>query len=420
MLPTSVSLRNYRSFADTVTLELRPITLLFGENNAGKSALLRALPILADSTDPKASGPLDLESPAVRGSSFPDLRWKGIGEDEDRNLGVGFSWHGPEGVARAEYALDWVETMDWRRLVVRRLLWEAQGRLFRADWVPTREDRSARDLTYEIHSVEEAPLKVSLAFQGLLPHRSKFPELDALVKRLTGLQNQVQWLTATRQLSERILPYPTAPRWRLRQEGDDAASVLAASPELLADVSSWYEKHLRRRLRVQEVPPDRFRLTLQHTEKATLDTDLADNGEGTVQVLPVLTALALTARQDSGGPGILALEEPESHLHPSLQVALAERLCQVAAASPSSRIVVETHSEHLLLGVQREILLGNLRPEDVQMYWVRQLDGGQSVAEPVELDREARPQGAWPPGVFSQDTDLARQILEARRKRSAA
>lgn len=206
----------------------------------------------------------------------------------------------------------------------------------------------------------------------------------------------------------------------MKEKGEDAASVLAGSPELLSEVSSWYERHLRRRLRVQEVPPDRFRLMMQHVDKAELDTDLSDNGEGTIQVLPVLTALALTRRQEEGGPSILAIEEPESHLHPSLQVALAEHLCEVASQSPSSRIVIETHSEHLLLGVQLQIVQGLLQPEDVQVYWVRQLDGGQSVAEPAQLDQNARPKGTWPPGVFSEDTDLAREILQARRKRSSA
>jgi hypothetical protein len=226
-----------------------------------------------------------------------------------------------------------------------------------------------------------------------------------VAERLAGLADQVQWLTATRQLPERVLPYPTAPRWRMRPDGGDAASVLAGSPELLAEVSSWYERNLRRRLHVQDVPPDRFRLMLQHVDKVNLDTDLADNGEGTIQVLPVLTALALIRRQDQGGPGILAIEEPESHLHPSLQAALAQHLCEIAAASPEFRIVLETHSEHLLLGVQLQIVRGLLRPEDVRVYWVRQLDGGQSVAEPASFDENARPQGAWPPGIFSEDTD---------------
>jgi predicted ATPase len=95
MFPEAITLRNYRSFASPVRLELRPITLLFGINNSGKSALLRALPILADSVDPAASGPLDVESPAARGSGFQDLRWKGVEPDEDPDLSVTFTGKKP-------------------------------------------------------------------------------------------------------------------------------------------------------------------------------------------------------------------------------------------------------------------------------------------------------------------------------------
>lgn len=422
MLPTEITLKNYRSFATPVRLELRPITLLFGENNAGKSALLRILPILSDSTSPAASGPLELESPAVRGSSFQDLLWKGIGEDDDRDLHLCLTWGGQGGPEKVDLALFWFD--DWRRLIIRRIqVWGPGDALaLEAEWMPSPQDRSAAELMYEIKfPAGQAPTTARLGFQGLAP-RSWPVELAPLLKpvagRLQEMHNQVQWLTATRQLPDRIHPFPTAPRWRMKHDGSDAPSVLAGSPEILHEVSSWYERHLGRRLHVQEVPPDRFRLMLQNLERAALDTDLADNGEGTIQVLPVLTALSLTRRHAQGGPRLFAGEESESHLHPTLQRALAEQICDVAAGDPLTRIVLETHSEHLLLGVQLQIVQERLRPEDVLIYWVRQIKGGQSVADAVTFDDKARFQGAWPPEVFSSDTDLAREIVTARRERS--
>jgi len=69
----SFTLKNYRSFVDRTTIELRPLTLLFGYNNSGKSALLRALPLLADSLNGQSSTPINMESPALRESSFSEL-----------------------------------------------------------------------------------------------------------------------------------------------------------------------------------------------------------------------------------------------------------------------------------------------------------------------------------------------------------
>jgi predicted ATP-dependent endonuclease of OLD family len=69
----SFTLKNYRSFVDRTTIELRPLTLLFGYNNSGKSALLRVLPLIADSLTGQSRTPLALDSPAVRGSHFSEL-----------------------------------------------------------------------------------------------------------------------------------------------------------------------------------------------------------------------------------------------------------------------------------------------------------------------------------------------------------
>jgi AAA15 family ATPase/GTPase len=42
----AIRLENFMAFADTGWIELRPITLLFGRNSSGKSAIIRALRLL--------------------------------------------------------------------------------------------------------------------------------------------------------------------------------------------------------------------------------------------------------------------------------------------------------------------------------------------------------------------------------------
>lgn len=419
MLPTAITLQNYRCFASLTELELRPITLLYGVNNAGKSALLRALPLLDASTAPDSTGPLDLECPAARGSSFKDLLWKGIGEDEEQGLGVGLRWQNGEPVCGVEYRLDWFS--DWRRVMIRRLrildsdekpAWEAQ-------WVPRPEEQGDSAHTYEISSPgqESSRSTIRVRFRGLVP--DKFPpeserHLGLLQERLTKLREQTQWLAGARRPPERPSRVPSAPRRRLKSDGSDAAAALFSDPQLLQNVSPWYEEHLDRALHVEEVPPNDFRLMLRNIRRPALDIDLSDTGEGTIQILPVLTALALSQREK--GARILAIEEPESHLHPSLQQALASHLGRLVAGNRSIRVVLETHSEHLLLGVQLEVVQERLRPEDVLIYWVHQLDNGESLAEPVTFDSDARLQGAWPPEMFSEDTEVAREIIRTRRE----
>ena len=40
---TSITIENFKGISEPVRLELRPITLLFGQNSAGKSSLLHAM-----------------------------------------------------------------------------------------------------------------------------------------------------------------------------------------------------------------------------------------------------------------------------------------------------------------------------------------------------------------------------------------
>ena len=59
------SVENYRAFVDRASLELRPLTLLFGYNSAGKSALLRFLPIIGASSSSGQISPLALDTAAA-------------------------------------------------------------------------------------------------------------------------------------------------------------------------------------------------------------------------------------------------------------------------------------------------------------------------------------------------------------------
>ena len=46
--PTAITIQNFKGFGDTVTIPLKPITLLVGKNSAGKSTILQALLYLGE------------------------------------------------------------------------------------------------------------------------------------------------------------------------------------------------------------------------------------------------------------------------------------------------------------------------------------------------------------------------------------
>ncbi len=106
---------------------------------------------------------------------------------------------------------------------------------------------------------------------------------------------------------------------------------------------------------------------------------IVDVGFGVSQVLPVLVAL-LTA-----SPGQLVyIEQPEIHLHPRAQVALAEIFAE--AANRGVRVVVETHSELFLLGVQSLVAEGQLSSDQVKLHWFTRQEDGTTKISSGELD----------------------------------
>ncbi|WP_437573408.1 AAA family ATPase [Sorangium sp. So ce887] len=409
----SLSVANYRAFADPTPLELRPLTLLYGRNSAGKSALLRALPLIGDSVAEGASSPLDLSGDAGRGSSFHDLTWKGA--KEDPYLRLSFSWPPSSALSRIEYGLDF--SRERRITLVKEFSASdrAGSRVLHATHAPEPDEARANELHYDIVDAGQPEQRIRLDFVGLVPELCpEIQRLKALRERMLELRGAIQWLSALRRPPARLTPDQGSKPKRMSGSGEEAASILRSNPDIDAEVTRFYKERFGRSFAIVEVPPKHYRILLR--PDPTMDVDLIDAGEGMMQLFPVLVAAAMARRHESGGPSILAIEEPESQLHPDAQRELAEHLCEIAAGPNPPRIVLETHSYPLLLSVQLEIARGRLPRERVLAYWVHQLEDHRSRAERVTFDDQGRPEGNWPPDVFADHRELARELMKAQLK----
>jgi hypothetical protein len=416
VLPTALTLHNYRSFAGPQRMELRPVTLVYGENSAGKSSLLRSLPLLADSARSDKLDALDVHGRLAEFElDFDSLRWKGRAETDEHTVGIDLHWDDAS-LESARFAF-W-EQPDWLRVVVQQLtLHDRSGSAVGFEWIPRREDRQSAALPYRRSRAGLGVDDVSLEFRGLVPTMSAGDDpvlINALAERLRHLSTRVTWLRSLRRAPKRIIRWSSSVGRELEPFGTDAPNVLAADPKLLDEVKSWYREHLDLDLKIDDPRKREIRVVLRKLHSAAPDIDLIDTGEGLSQVLPVLTALAMAdLRGATDGPSIIAVEEPEAHLHPTLAGALARRVCEVAARG-NSRVVLETHSMPFLLAVQHAVLTGCIAADNVMMVWVRQLDDGRSVADPVTLTSDARLRGAWPSDAFDTELELAAEIQDLR------
>lgn len=270
---------------------------------------------------------------------------------------------------------------------------------------------------YELDRAGESTL-LTPQVEGL-DVRSDDPKLELRTPAREAIAESL-WLDAVRARVRRRTPMGPRPRGPMASDGSDAPSVLGFAKldrdPLCAAVQDFYREYLGHQLLVEEIGDD-FRLLISPLAHSDVQIPLVDTGEGLSQVLPVAVALAQASLGRSSS--LLSMEQPELHLHPRLHEKLAAWMCHCVKRSAQTRLLVETHSENLLLALLVALVEGHLVPDDIMVYWVHQLDDGQSVADRVEFDERAIPQGAWPPDVFQEDTALATRLnrlrLEKRR-----
>jgi predicted ATPase len=106
---------------------------------------------------------------------------------------------------------------------------------------------------------------------------------------------------------------------------------------------------------------------------------LTDVGFGVSQVLPVITLLLYVPE----GSTVL-LEQPEIHLHPLAQAGLADVLIY-AATRRRVQVILESHSEHLLLRLQRRMAEDVIASTDVKLYFC-DVDAGRSKLTLLRTD----------------------------------
>lgn len=117
-------------------------------------------------------------------------------------------------------------------------------------------------------------------------------------------------------------------------------------------------------------------------------------GFGYSQILPILLALA-----DSDNE-VVCISEPESHIHPRLQAGIGSLFLDVYRKS-GKQIIAETHSEHIVLRIQRLIRCGEMKPEEVSVLYVSKTPEGSTIKR-LHLDEKGRFIDAWPQGFFAE------------------
>ena len=125
-----------------------------------------------------------------------------------------------------------------------------------------------------------------------------------------------------------------------------------------------------------------------------LEIGLPDVGYGFSQVMPIL-ACSMGMKHRS-----FTIEQPEVHIHPRLQAELASLMAH-SMRERGNQFIVETHSEYLVLRLQRLIRRKLLAPSQIAVLYVERDDAGSNVRQ-LRLDDRGSFMDPWPRGFFPE------------------
>ncbi len=416
---TRITVSGFKSIAEEQSIEIRPLTILAGANSSGKSSMMQPLLLLKQTAetiyDP---GALKLDGPNVHFTLAEQLLSSVV---EGNRFSISL-WAGEEGINFAFHKLP-------EGFVV-----ESLSRLTKENTSP--QFRLLPDMTHEqivslVPPSSKAAIKLIEEYLRLglrlytkrdrcflrvgaetqTGHGLVVPELLFPLIATERYIYEIIHVPGLRGTPERNYPVTAIGSTFPGKFDNYTASVIAFWNK---SINSGNIFSLNGYLKMLGLTSG---VTIEYIDDTQVDirvfrlpagndtVSIADVGIGVSQTLPVLVAL-LAAK-----PGQLVyIEQPEIHLHPRAQTALAQVLAD--AAKRGVRVVVETHSSLLLLGIQTLVAEGKLSPDLVKLHWFEQNAGGSTTIRSADLDEGGR-FGDWPEDFDKVELDAQSRYLDA-------
>jgi predicted ATPase len=453
--------QNFKSWRDTGEIRLAPITGFFGTNSSGKSSILQLLLMLkqtVESNDQQQVLHLGSDNTYVDLGTAYDILHQQT-KDQDKTLGININWHLSKQESRPVLPVGTMKFPTGSDFTIPHFSDLINRFIFNAEISIESEKISVRRFSYsyqyasELHQVGVAESTDSLAEQSYnllqsgvpakivqgkrdeLPPPKKFYDfpgdarlrfqagefLQALSLTLEQAFNQINYLGPLREFPKRSYVWSGERPQDVGRRGELAVAALLAAkkndPDVEIKVAGWLKNlGLVADFSVEPIAPHRrdYEVRIRSRANSKKSVLLTDVGFGVSQILPVLV-LCYYAPPGS----TVILEQPEIHLHPSVQAGLADIFVEVARER-NLQIIVESHSEHLLRRLQRRIAEGEtIDHEQAALYFCDMDDTGTSHLTPLALDEFGNINN-WPPHFFGDEMGDLVAMSEAALQRQMA
>lgn len=445
---TELSAENFKSWKSIDRMRFAPLTGLFGTNSSGKSSILQLLLMLrqtTESTDRALTLDLGGERSLVQLGSFSDVVHQ---HQVASGLSFDLSWTLPEPLEIPDPENARRKLFKGDSMALRSKIGATKDGLPRVESVTYEFAGDSFSMRQKADSSSKFKLESNGGFsfkrtQGRawdLPSPTKcygFPDqvfsyyqnagfLADLQLKFEELFKRFFYLGPLREFPKRVYTWSGAEPDDMGQRGERAIDALLASSARGKYIDPG--KHKRKRTLEEQIAMWLKDLGLIHSfsvrriarnsnlyevkvrQKASSpEVVITDVGFGVSQVLPVLV-LCYYVPEGS----VIALEQPEIHLHPSVQSGLGDVFID-AIRSRGIQIILESHSEHLLRRLQRRIAEATFDKDSVALYFCDTDDGHSRLSE-LNMDLFGNIMN-WPKDFFGDEFGELKAMTEAAVKR---
>jgi len=457
-----LKIQNFKGWKDTGSIPMAPITLFFGANSSGKSSIGQFLMMLKqtiESSDRKSVFYPGGKNAVVKLGSYREMVFQ---RDCENKISFSYQWDLDSALKIKDpitakiYAGDTLsfdavvglENTQKNALVVDQFRYQLTHEGEQALAVGLEKKDGAKH-EYKAESEHYAlirkkmrawSLKEIVRFYGfpdeLVAYYQNADFVQTLNFRHEKLFQSICYLGPLRTKAERLYSWGGTNPESVGYDGENTVpAILAARNRRIslvkagakrASPSKPFEEIIAIKLKdmglieefkVDPISEQRQEYEVKVQTKGSKDwVDLPDVGFGVSQVLPVLVQCFYAP------PGsIIIMEQPEIHLHPSAQSALADVMIDVInsrenGADRNIQLVIETHSEHFLRRLQRRVAEGAISQKKVSAYFAN-ITKTPATLERLQLDMFGNIEN-WPEDFFGDEmSDITAQAKAAMKKR---
>lgn len=436
-------IRNFKSFSSNEEIKLAPITLIYGPNSSGKSSIIQALMMLKQTIDKEnGQGSLETEGDLISLGSFNNIvhnhnnssevkltihytaNFKAqdfkleksynmpFGNSETRCVELTYGLTNKKPILN-EFSFNCSDRVKYSLFRGREtsdgFIYSLQeGNNLKSSILKNNKIASTDGKSYlEIDSNLSLPFKIDYKIN--LPTAIKSNQNESLVSDFTSLI--IDDISDALKNTKYLGPLRSAPK-RFYTSSDDLNRKHDGIGNLGFDLynsKSTTEISINNYLSKFEIPYTITTENLGNEQTGSIIsiqlTDLRNNtkvtpkdvGFGIGQVLPIILDSLVSAHQ------LICVEQPEIHLHPRLQAHLADLFID-SALKNNNQWVIETHSEALMLRIQRRIRERKINSNIISVLYIDVGEDGAKVID-LPLNEQGDFTRHWPGGFFEERLD---------------